>query len=124
MTDRDKSELKTEVRNQRAKRAGAGIRRQPPDNAAGRNCRGGAWRAAADGGRAVGGRTRTAFAADRRRDPVLQSRHRPVPAGQVQQNLSGNRAKPLDRPYNIVLFISDEETYHMRPAEDYALRAR
>ena len=39
----------------------------------------------------------------------------PVPA---------SRRTPLDRPYNIVLFISDEEAYHLRPAEGYATPAR
>jgi len=34
------------------------------------------------------------------------------------------RAKPLDRPYNVVLFISDEECYHVRPAENYVLPGR
>jgi arylsulfatase A-like enzyme len=34
------------------------------------------------------------------------------------------RATPLGRPYNMVLFISDEETYHVRPAENYALPGR
>lgn len=34
------------------------------------------------------------------------------------------RAKPLDRPYNMVLFISDEEAYHLRPAEGYSTPGR
>jgi len=34
------------------------------------------------------------------------------------------RTAPLDRPYNVVLFISDEETYHLRPAEGYTTPAR
>ncbi len=34
------------------------------------------------------------------------------------------RSAPSDRPYNLVLFISDEEAYHLRPAEGYALPAR
>lgn len=34
------------------------------------------------------------------------------------------RSMPSDRPYNLVLFISDEEAYHLRPAEGYALPAR
>jgi arylsulfatase A-like enzyme len=39
----------------------------------------------------------------------------PVPA---------SRSTPLDRPYNVVLFISDEETYHLRPTEGYSTPAR
>ena len=39
----------------------------------------------------------------------------PVPA---------SRSTPQGRPYNIVLFISDEEAYHLRPAESYATPAR
>jgi arylsulfatase A-like enzyme len=35
-----------------------------------------------------------------------------------------SRTTPLDRPYNAVLFISDEEAYHIRPAEGYAVPAR
>jgi arylsulfatase A-like enzyme len=34
------------------------------------------------------------------------------------------RTTPLGRPYNIVLFISDEEAYHLRPAEGYTTPAR
>lgn len=34
------------------------------------------------------------------------------------------RRAPLDRPYNVVLFISDEETYHLRPTEGYTTPAR
>jgi arylsulfatase len=34
------------------------------------------------------------------------------------------RSGAPDRPYNIVLFISDEETYHVRPAEGYSVPAR
>ena len=34
------------------------------------------------------------------------------------------RTTPLGRPYNIVLFISDEEAYHLRPAEGYSTPAR
>lgn len=34
------------------------------------------------------------------------------------------RSAPPDRPYNVVLFISDEETYHLRPAEGYTTPAR
>ena len=38
--------------------------------------------------------------------------------------LPAARAKPLNKPYNVILFISDEETYTLRPAEGYALPAR
>ncbi|MDJ0514412.1 MAG: sulfatase-like hydrolase/transferase [Methyloceanibacter sp.] len=34
------------------------------------------------------------------------------------------RSEPLDRPYNLVLFISDEEAYHLRPAEGYSTPGR
>ena len=34
------------------------------------------------------------------------------------------RSAPLGRPYNVILFITDEESYHLRPAEGYALPAR
>lgn len=37
---------------------------------------------------------------------------------------SARRATALGRPYNIVLFISDEEAYHLRPAEGYSTPAR
>jgi arylsulfatase A-like enzyme len=39
----------------------------------------------------------------------------PVPA---------RRAAPLGRPYNVVLLISDEEAYHLRPAAGYTTPAR
>jgi len=35
-----------------------------------------------------------------------------------------SRTTPLGRPHNVVLFISDEETYHLRPAEGYTTPAR
>jgi hypothetical protein len=35
-----------------------------------------------------------------------------------------SRTTPHGRPYNIVLFISDEEAYHLRPAEGYSTPAR
>ena len=35
-----------------------------------------------------------------------------------------SRTTPLGRPYNVVLFISDEETYHLRPTEGYTTPAR
>ena len=45
------------------------------------------------------------------------------PADQAAPYPAG-RATPLGRPYNIVLFISDEEAYHLRPAEGYSTPAR
>ena len=42
-------------------------------------------------------------------DPYPASRATPTPSGQ---------------PYNVVLFISDEEAYHLRPAEGYTTLAR
>jgi arylsulfatase A-like enzyme len=35
-----------------------------------------------------------------------------------------SRNKPGDRPYNVILFITDEEAYHLRPAEGFATPAR
>lgn len=35
-----------------------------------------------------------------------------------------SRSTPAGRPYNVVLFISDEEAYHLRPAEGYVTPAR
>jgi arylsulfatase len=35
-----------------------------------------------------------------------------------------SRSGPLDRPYNVVLIITDEEAYHLRPAEGFATPAR
>lgn len=35
-----------------------------------------------------------------------------------------SRSAPLGRPYNIVLFIFDEEAYHIRPAAGYSTPAR
>lgn len=34
------------------------------------------------------------------------------------------RAVPSDKPYNVILFISDEEAYKLRPTEGYTLPAR
>jgi len=34
------------------------------------------------------------------------------------------RAAPLGKPYNMILFISDEEAYKLRPADGYTLPAR
>ncbi len=38
--------------------------------------------------------------------------------------LPAARPKPSNKPYNVILFISDEETYRLRPAEGYTLPAR
>ena len=38
--------------------------------------------------------------------------------------LPASRSGPLDRPYNVVLIITDEEAYHLRPAEGFATPAR
>lgn len=38
--------------------------------------------------------------------------------------LPASRDGKLDRPYNIILFINDEEAYHVRPAEGYTTPAR
>lgn len=35
-----------------------------------------------------------------------------------------SRNKPGDRPYNVILIITDEEAYHLRPAEGFATPAR
>ena len=35
-----------------------------------------------------------------------------------------SRSEPLDRPYNVILIITDEEAYHLRPAEGFATPAR
>ncbi|MBV8193790.1 MAG: sulfatase-like hydrolase/transferase [Alphaproteobacteria bacterium] len=35
-----------------------------------------------------------------------------------------SRSAPLDRPYNVILIITDEEAYHLRPAEGFATPAR
>lgn len=35
-----------------------------------------------------------------------------------------SRATPADHPYNMILFISDEEAYHLRPAEGFETPAR
>ncbi len=48
----------------------------------------------------------------------------PFRPGKANKIYPAARAKPLDRHYNMVLFISDEETYHVRPAKNYALPGR
>lgn len=40
------------------------------------------------------------------------------------QPVPASRTGPLNRPYNMVLFITDEEAYRLRPAEGYATPAR
>ena len=40
------------------------------------------------------------------------------------QPFPASRSGPLGRPYNVVLFITDEEAYHLRPAEGYTTPAR
>jgi arylsulfatase len=35
-----------------------------------------------------------------------------------------SRSEPLDRPYNVILIITDEECYHLRPAQGFATPAR
>jgi arylsulfatase A-like enzyme len=35
-----------------------------------------------------------------------------------------SRETPADHPYNMILFISDEEAYHLRPAEGFSTPAR
>ncbi|MCB1501192.1 MAG: sulfatase-like hydrolase/transferase [Bauldia sp.] len=40
------------------------------------------------------------------------------------QSYPAARDTPLDRPYNLVLFISDEEAYHLRPVEDWSVPGR
>jgi arylsulfatase len=51
------------------------------------------------------------------------------PAGGNQVEITAGplpaaRSTPSDKPYNVILFISDEETYALRPAEGYTLPAR
>ncbi len=42
----------------------------------------------------------------------------------VAKAYPASQSAPLDRTYNIVLFISDEEAYHIRPAAGYSTPAR
>ncbi len=35
-----------------------------------------------------------------------------------------SRSGPLDRPYNVILITTDEEAYHLRPAEGFTTPAR
>ena len=52
-----------------------------------------------------------------------QTRAAPPPAGSTAP-FPASRNGPLDRPYNVVLFITDEEAYHLRPAEGFTTPAR
>jgi arylsulfatase A-like enzyme len=47
----------------------------------------------------------------------------PPPQGSTAP-FPASRSGPLDRPYNVVLIITDEEAYHLRPAEGFAIPAR
>ena len=47
-----------------------------------------------------------------------------TPTAASAASFPARRKAPLDRPYNVVLFISDEETYHLRPADGYTTPAR
>lgn len=42
----------------------------------------------------------------------------------VSTAFSAQREAPSDRPYNLILFISDEEAYHLRQADGYTLPGR
>ena len=47
----------------------------------------------------------------------------PPPAGSTAP-FPASRNGPLDRPYNVILFITDEEAYQLRAAEGFATPAR
>lgn len=47
----------------------------------------------------------------------------PPPAGATAP-FPASRSGRIDRPYNVVLIITDEEAYHLRPAEGFATPAR
>lgn len=47
----------------------------------------------------------------------------PPPVGSAAP-FAASRNGPLDRPYNVILVITDEEAYHLRPAEGFATPAR
>lgn len=47
----------------------------------------------------------------------------PSPAGSAAA-FPASRSGPLDRPYNVLLIITDEECYDLRPAEGFATPAR
>jgi arylsulfatase A-like enzyme len=46
-----------------------------------------------------------------------------TPPGQASP-FPASRSGPLDRPYNVILIITDEESYHLRPADGFATPAR
>jgi arylsulfatase A-like enzyme len=70
---------------------------------------------AGTGAAAIGALPPAMFASPAAAEPAKPSPATPYPA---------RRAAPPKRPYNVVLFISDEEAYHLRPAEGYSLPAR
>ena len=47
----------------------------------------------------------------------------PPPRGSTAA-FPASRSGPLDRPYNVVLIVTDEEAYHLRAAEGFATPAR
>lgn len=47
----------------------------------------------------------------------------PPPPGSAAP-FAASRNGPLDRPYNVILIITDEEAYHLRPAEGFTAPAR
>ena len=47
----------------------------------------------------------------------------PLPAGSTAP-FPASRNGPLDRPYNVVLFVTDEEAYHLRAVRGFATPAR
>ena len=49
---------------------------------------------------------------------------RPHSSASAAKAYPASRSAPLGRPFNIVLFISDEEAYHLRPAAGYSTPAR
>jgi arylsulfatase len=46
-----------------------------------------------------------------------------LPAGSTAP-FAASRSGSLDRPYNVILIVTDEEAYHLRPAEGFATPAR
>jgi arylsulfatase A-like enzyme len=47
-----------------------------------------------------------------------------TPSAGATASFPASRRAPRDRPYNVILFITDEEAYHLRPAEGFATPAR
>ncbi|MEJ2377980.1 MAG: sulfatase-like hydrolase/transferase [Pseudolabrys sp.] len=70
---------------------------------------------AGTGAAAISALLQAMFASSAAAQPAKPSQAAPYPA---------RRSAPPKRPYNMVLFISDEEAYHLRPAEGYSLPAR